>query len=319
VANAATNYIIPPVSLTTQNIATSDGVVIAVTVPEGNDKPYQAKDGFYYVKRGADKRKVTNRDELRRLFQEAHAFHADDRPVAGSSIIDLDRAVFRQFYEDRFHSPAPDDEGALLRELAALRLIVGDQLSLTGMLLMGIRPQRFVPEFSVKAVWFKGTSRSGTDFYDSRIIEGTLPEQFEQGMAFFHRWNARLQSGSFNTPTVPEVPEITFEELLVNALVHRDYYIRDSVKLFIFDDRIEIRSPGRMPNSLTVGQALRGIRRDRNPNLLSLAYRLMKYRGLASGLLRAVLATPELKLEEDSEAEEVTATIPLQQRGSVDP
>ena len=94
-------------------------------------------------------------------------------------------------------------------------------------------------------------------------------------------------------------------------MVHRDYFIHDSIKLLIFDDRIEIRSPGRLPNSLTVEAVRRGIRRDRNPVLASFAYDVMNYRGLGSGMLRVLAAIPNLEIQNDVEAEEVTVTIPL--------
>ena len=84
------------------------------------------------------------------------------------------------------------------------------------------------------------------------------------------RWNSRVQgAGSFNQTGRPEVPETVFEELLINALIHRDYFIKDSIKVFIFDDRIEIRSPGKLPNSLTVEQIRRGVRWSRNVLLAS--------------------------------------------------
>ena len=93
--------------------------------------------------------------------------------------------------------------------------------------------------------------------------------------------------------------------------MHRDYFIHDSNKLLIFDDRIEIRSPGRLPNSLTVEAVRRGIRRDRNPVLASFAYDVMNYRGIGSGMLRVLAAVPNLEIQNDVEAEEVTVIIPV--------
>ena len=163
----------------------------------------------------------------------------------------------------------------------------------------------------MKAVWYKGNDRAGTEFRVSDRFDGTLREQYEKGMAFLRRWNSRVpDGGSFNTSRA-EISEYVFEELLTNALVHRDYFIDDSVKLFIFDDRIEIRSPGRLPNSLTVEAIRHGIRRDRNPVLVSFAYDVMNYRGLGSGMLRVLSVIPDLGIENDVEAEEVTVTIPL--------
>ena len=109
----------------------------------------------------------------------------------------------------------------------------------------------------------------------------------------------------------PEISANVFEELLVNALIHRDYFIKDSIKLFIFDDRIEIRSPGKLPNNLTVDQIRRGIRRSRNVLLASLAPDLLSYRGIGSGIVRALKLWPSISCINDIPSEEVVATIGL--------
>jgi predicted HTH transcriptional regulator len=288
-------------------------MVVVIEVPNGADKPYQDKDKQFWVKKGADKRRVTERTELRRLFQGGHVTYADASAVPGTSLADLDLAALRLFYEEKFPGELlAEDEEEITRQLNGIRLMIGKQLGFAAVMLFGKKPSTLLPEFTTNAVWFKGTERGGTEYRDSRRLEGTLQSQYEQGMAFFHRWNGRVQDGgSFNDPGRPEIPAFVFEEILVNALVHRDYFIADSVKLFIFDDRIEVRSPGTLPNSLTEEEALRGIGRERNPLLLSLAYQLMNYRGSRSGLRRVKNSIPNVVLTNDVEAEEVTITIPL--------
>jgi len=313
VSNACTQSINPPCSVLTFNVATEDGMVVVIEVPDGADKPYQDKDKHFWVKKGPDKRRVTERTELRRLFQGGQVTYADASPVPGTSLADLDLVAIRAFYEEKFPSESlSEDESEMIRQLEGIRLMVDGRLGIAAVMLFGKRPSVLLPEFTTKAVWFKGTDRGSTEFRDNRRFEGTLQSQFEQGMAFFNRWDARVQDGGgFNTAGRPEIPGFVFEEILVNALVHRDYFIADSVKLFIFDDRIEVRSPGTLPNSLTEEEALRGIGRDRNPLLLSLAYQLMNYRGARSGLKRVKAAIPNVILTNDVEAEEVAVTIPL--------
>ncbi len=312
VSNCCSQAVNPPCSVLTFNVATPEGTVVVIEVPDGADKPYQDRERQFWVKKGADKRRVTERTELRRLFQGGHVTYADASAVPGTSLADLDLAALRAFYEERFPTEAlAEDECELIRQLQGVRLMIGNHLGVAAVLLFGKKPSILLPEFTIKAVWFKGRDRAGTEFHDNRRFEGTLQSQYEQGMAFFARWNGRVQNGSFNDPSAPEIPTFVFEEILTNALVHRDYFIADSIKLFIFDDRIEVRSPGTLPNSLTEEEALRGIGRDRNPLLLSLAYQLMNYRGARSGLKRARAAIPDLSLTNDIEAEEVTLTIPL--------
>ena len=312
IANACTHNLTPPTGVLTENVLTSEGLVIVVTVPEGADKPYQTSDGSFFVKRGADKRRVSNRSELQRMFQSAHTIYAEARPVAGSSLTDLDAAAFTTFYRAKYGGEPPGDEASLIRELNASRLAKDESLTIAGLLLFGHQPQKLLPEFTVKAVWFAGNDRASTDYRDSRRFEGNLAALYEQTMAFLRRWNGRVpKGGSFNASGRDEVPDIVFEELVVNALVHRDYFIADSVKVFIFDNRIEIRSPGRLPNSLTVEEMLRGIRRDRNPVIQSFAYDILNYRGLGSGVLRVLKAMPGVAFSEDDAGEEIVAAIPV--------
>ena len=113
----------------------------------------------------------------------------------------------------------------------------------------------------------------------------------------------------FNSLGKLEIPEIVITELLVNALVHRDYFIQDSIKLFVFDDRIEIISPGKLPNSLTEEQIKRGVRRSRNSIICSLAPDLLEYRGAGSGIMRALQAYPDIDFFNDVEGEQFKVTV----------
>lgn len=312
IANACTQNLTPPTGVLTENVLTSEGLVIVVTVEEGADKPYQTSDGSFFVKRGADKRRVTNRSELQRMFQAAHTVYAEARPVTGSSLADLDASAYAAFHRAKYKTEPAADESELLRTLNNSRLAKGDELTIAGLLLFGREPQRLLPEFTVKAVWFAGNERSGSTFVDNRRFDGNLAALYEQSMGFLRRWNRRVQNGgSFNGPTTDEVPDIVFEELVTNALIHRDYFIPDCIKLFIFDNRIEIRSPGRLPNSLTIEQMLRGIRRGRNAVIESFADAVLNYRGVGSGVLRSLEAAPGIRFEEDFSAEELVVTIPV--------
>jgi ATP-dependent DNA helicase RecG len=316
ISNCCSQAVNPPCSVLTFNVVTPEGTVVVIEVPDGPDKPYQDRERQFWVKKGADKRRVTERTELRRLFQGGHVTYADTSVVPGTSLADVDLDVLRAYYGKRFPSERlSEEEPEMVRQLEGIRLMSGERLGLAAVLLFGKRPSVLLPEFTIKAVWFKGIDRGGREFHDSRMFEGTLQSQYEQGMAFLARWNGRVQDGSFNEPGAPDIPTFVFEEILTNALVHRDYFIADSVKLFIFDDRIEVRSPGTLPNSLTEDEALKGVGRDRNPLLVALAYQLMNYRGARSGLMRARAAIPNLQLTNDIEGQEVTVTIPLRAAG----
>ncbi len=109
---------------------------------------------------------------------------------------------------------------------------------------------------------------------------------------------------------MPEIPSLVFEELLVNALVHRDYLVSASIRLFIFDNRIEIISPGHLPDNLTVEKIRLGNSIIRNPILVSYAAKgMLPYRGLGSGIKRALEAWPEIDFVDDRDGCLFTATV----------
>ena len=119
-----------------------------------------------------------------------------------------------------------------------------------------------------------------------------------------------MQNGKdFNSLGDMEVPEIVINELLINALIHRDYFVHDSIKVFVFDNRIEIKSPGKLPNSLTPEQIKRGLSRRRNHILASYALDLLPYRGAGSGILRALQAYPDIEFQHFPEAEQFNVII----------
>jgi ATP-dependent DNA helicase RecG len=269
----------------------------------------------YWVKNGPDKRRVQSPEELARLFQSGDKLYAESQFVAASTLEDFDHDRFMRFYEVKYSERPPsrsEESEAYQRILENLELVHSGRVTVAGLLLFGKRLPVVLPEMKIDAIWFKGVERASTEWHDQRTITGTLAEQYDEGMGFIKRWNSRLQGeGSFNQRGTLEIPEIVFEELLINALIHRDYFIKDSIKLFIFDDRIEIRSPGKLPNSLTVDQIRKGVRRSRNVLLASFAPDLLNYRGVGSGILRALKAWPSISWINDTESEEVVATIGL--------
>ncbi len=134
---------------------------------------------------------------------------------------------------------------------------------------------------------------------------------FDDSLAFIMRNLHKVQAGrGVNSPGLPEIPEAVFEELIVNALIHRDYLVNASIRLFIFDNRIEIISPGHLPNNLAVERIRAGISNIRNPILVSfVAKGLLPYHGLGSGIKRALEGWPDIDFADDREGCLFTATV----------
>lgn len=171
-SNAASNNVRPPIHPSTRNIATEQGIVILVTVADGLNKPYMDAQGRVWVKNGADKRYVTSREEMQRMFLNAGLIQADTLPVPGTSVADVDWAAFDAYYRKRFNQPCPEAEHTA--SLASLGLLKDQQLTLAGVLLFGLQPQRWLPVCMVKAVAFYGNSIGDTQYQDSEDIDGTL-------------------------------------------------------------------------------------------------------------------------------------------------
>ena len=182
--------------------------------------------------------------------------------------------------------------------------------NLAGLLLFGKQPQRLLQVCQIGAVWFPGTYLGDTRYLDSENIDGPLDEQFQRGMAFIKRSLHRVQAGrGFNTLGQLEVPEEAFVELLVNALVHRDFLVSATIRLFVFTDRVEIISPGHLPDSLTPAQIRTGVSNRRNRVLAEHAAHILPYRGLGTGVPRALGVWPKIDLVDEQEANQFRAVV----------
>ncbi len=300
IANAATNSVRPPINPLTENVAVGTGVVIVVTVPDGFSKPYMDNSGAIWVKSGSDKRKVTAREEMQRMFQSAQLVHGDDVPVPGTSIADIDLDYFREFFKIRFEQELNEQNLSLGQVLSNMRILSNDLLTVTGVLLFAKDQRALLPVFHVKAVCYPGDDIHDTTYLDSADIFGRITTQFEETLAFVLRNLRREQHGQgINTTGELEIPKIVLEELIANALIHRDYFVSAPIRIFIFDNRVEIISPGHLPNNLTVANIRSGNSNIRNPILTSYATKVLPYRGLGTGILRALKAYPTIEFEDD--------------------
>ncbi len=315
ISNAATNLVRPSVNPTTENITLGGRLVMVVTVQEGVSKPYADNHGVFWVKSGADKRRVTSREEVQRMFQSAGLVYADELPIAGTTTGDLDPEHFSRFFETLYGTPldtALEQSGlSLARLLGNLRLARDATLNLAGLMLFGRNPQRHRPAFVVKAVAFVGNDPAGTKYRDSQDIDGCLRDLHRQTMSFITRNLRRVQGDrGFNTEGGLEVPAEALEELVVNMLLHRDYFVSAPWRVMLFDNRIELTSPGALPNNLTVENIRHGVSVIRNPLMASFVTKELPYRGIGTGIRRALAAVPDLEFESDRERNVFTALIP---------
>jgi ATP-dependent DNA helicase RecG len=301
VSAASSENVRPGMNPETDNILLENGrVVVVVRITEGVSKPYMDSAGAIWVKNGSDKRRVTAREEMQRIFQASGLLHADETGVPGTGPEDIDREVFSQFYGKRYDAEFDASRIDLAPVLRNMNLLQGERLNLAGALLFGKNLAPRLPAFVTKAVAFPGTEITDTSYLDSRELTGTIPEMYTRSISFVAAHLVRVQgTQGFNSIGEPEIPMVVFEELIANALIHRDYFISAPVRLLVFRDRIEIVSPGHLPNNLTLENIKAGNSNIRNPILASFATYMLPYRGLGSGIVRALRAWPDIDFVDD--------------------
>lgn len=313
IGNLVRDLIKPGLAVLIKRYILDRKLLLYVKVTKGENKPYRAK-GKIYVRQGSLKRLLTDSDEILRLYQASGNLCADEMPVEETTVDDVDLGKVHDYLK-RQNKEVKDIDVRLLQNLRIMRKDERSRLSLGGLLFFGKEPQRYKPVFVIKAVSFFGNSIGGTAYRESLDLEGTIPELFEGGIRFLKNNLKHTQQGqNFNLTGKLEVSEVALEELLQNALIHRDYLKNAPIRLLIFDDRIEIISPGKLPNSLTVENTKLGNTVVRNNLLVSYCSKLMKYRGLGSGISRALKEQPDIVLVNDREGEQFKVTLPRPQK-----
>jgi ATP-dependent DNA helicase RecG len=166
------------------------------------------------------------------MFQAAQLVHGDDVSVAGTSVSDIDLDYFRRFYKSRYEEDLEEQGESLGRVLSNMRLLSDGVLTVSGILVFAKNPQILLPVFNVKAVCYPGHDIHATTYLDSADIVGRLQVQFEKSLSFILRNLRREQHGQgINTTGELEIPRIVLEELVANALIHRDHFVSAPVRV----------------------------------------------------------------------------------------
>ena len=263
----------PPLRFTTQRLALPDGrSTLIVDVPQS--ALVHKGPGGYLSRQGSSVRELAP-EALRSLFQQrgrSGQLGPDEEIVPGTGVNTLDAALVDRFISSR---TSQADE----TQLTKLGLIREDdsgvlRATVAGVLLCTERPREHISGAAVEAVRYSGTVPGRATQLDAATITGPLDAQIRDAVAFARRNTqvaARKASGRVEIPQFH--PRAVFEAV-INAVVHRDYSIADAkVRLFLFDDRLELYSPGALPNTLPI-DAMRQRQATRNETLASLLHML---------------------------------------------
>lgn len=333
--NIASENVVPAILVDVETIPMDGGSLVVAHIKEGVNKPYHDNRGIVWVKNGADKRKVFDNAELAEMMTDCGSFSPDEAGVRDATIKDLDENTIKTFLSNKFEKVLVRKGlvGDALREasldtvcsaiasghdgeklLRNLRFIRHDgKITMAAMLLFGKYTQRWLPAMTAKCICFVGNNLGGTQFRDKvndANIEGNLLHQFETIMDFFTRNLRHIQVGDeFNSQGVLEIPYISLVEFTVNALVHRSLNATAPIRIFIFDDRVEIHSPGTLPNGLSVDDIVVGTSMPRNMFLFTSAIHLLPYTGAGSGMLRALSEDMNVSFTNNDRTNEFVITI----------
>ena len=224
--------------------------LLLIHVPRG-DTQYDSPGGSYY-RVGSSKRQMTTDERLRLAQQRAQSrfLWFDKQPVPGTGFGSLDESLWK---------PLLSAEGAAAPELALekMGLLTNDENSIAratvaGVLLCTRSPEEWLPNACISATCYRGKDRASGQI-DAQTITGPLNRQIAEAVAFAVR---NMRVGAYKNPAridLPQYSEKALFEAIVNAVVHRDYAIQDSrIRISMFADRLEINSPGSLPNNLTI-------------------------------------------------------------------
>ena len=305
-------------------------VVGVISLPaDASDKPYKAKRGTAWVTQvrvGTTTRDATDAEEAR-LYMQSGRLQYDRKPISGATFDDFDLRRLGNYFRDLRRQAVPEDTDleSWLRLLVNTELMAEDRTrpmpSAGGLLLFGRKPNRFLPQAGISAAAYAGTekdydakaratlrgsavslfpapSEAGQPLYP--LLSRTFSEAgnaveagvIEQALDFVRRnteVTARIEGG--RRVERWDYPLDAVREALVNAVAHRDYTITvTDIELSIYTDRIEIISPGRLPNTVTVDKMRAGYRASRNELIKEVLrdYRYIEATGL--GVPRRIIA-----------------------------
>ena len=334
-SDIASENVVPSILIKIDTVEVEDGNLVVATVKEGLNKPYHDNKGIVWVKNGADKRKVFDNAELAEMMTDCGSFAPDEAGVRDATVNDLDATTIKQFLGNRFERVLEKkgltgdafNEASLdmicsaiakghdcEKILRNLRFIRPDgTLTVAAMLLLGKYTQRWMPMMTAKCICFAGNS-VGSKFFRDKVndaeMEGNLLHQYDTIMDFFTRNLHNVQVGDeFNSMGKLEIPYTSLVEFTVNSLVHRSLNMKAPVRIFIFDNRVEIHSPGALPNGLTIEDIKAGTSMPRNMFLFNNAIYLLPYTGVGSGITRALDEDVNVTFMNNDKAQEFVITV----------
>jgi ATP-dependent DNA helicase RecG len=287
---AAIDFARPPVGVKHRLVSCVNGSgerdhLLIIDVPTSDVVHANTKDEVF-LRVGDETRRLSFHQRQELLFDKGQASY-EARPLKDIGPDALDESLLAEYAMAVGH---PDGMRLLRARNLATR---GDQLTIAGLLLFAREPQVVFAEAFVRVLRYRGRERgagAGQQLVDESRIEGPIPDQLDGALKVIRGWQPvrrALISASGRFGEVPLIPEDAWLEGLVNAVVHRSYSLAgDHIRIEVFDDRIEMSSPGRFPGLVELSDPLRSIRFARNPRIARVCSDLHFGQELGEGIRR---------------------------------
>ena len=262
-------------------------------------------DGKIYIRKGAQNLPVDTPEKLRRLELDKGITSYENEPVADSQANDvLSSSIFHTFSD----AIIPQIDG--VKWLKKQRLLIDDKLTVAGELLFSDEPQICLPKrSSIKIFRYKTSGVADRDMLDGQpiTIEGCAYRQIYDAVSKVKEIIESIRKLNVGFETIV-YPEETLHEIITNAVLHRDYSLPTDIQIRIFDNRVEVESPGKLPGHVTVDNILDS-QAARNPKIVRLINKFpdAPNKDVGEGLNTAFeamaklrLKVPEIKEQENS-------------------
>lgn len=281
----------PPIQVKTKQLHN----IIAIEVPQGEEKPYNCGSGYFRRLDGTTQ-KMTNH-ELRIMFQEHETTAFEEKVNKDVTWEDISKEKIQDFLKEadiNIRKIVPRDI------LTSLSIAQDDKITNAGVLFFANNPRKYLLQAQMTLIAFKGRDR--VHIYDRRDVQDDLLTQFNAAVFFLMKHlNRRSEIKGVNRKDIYEIPFEALREAIANAIIHHDYSMRGtSLMVEVYDDRVEITNPGVFPEAQKKDFGKVSVRR--NERIADLFFRMDKVERAGTGIRRmkeamysAGLSAPRIK------------------------
>ncbi len=289
--NICANNCEPPIFPEMERLFYEDKKILIIKIPKGSQRPYRTNKGIYYVKTASGKR-IASSGELKEIQQASGSIYYDELPIPNTSLENIDLKYVDSFLFTYLKKQIDDFDlkvDILLKNLKILTLYENRTVTtIGGMLFFGKNPEFQFPYCKITIVRFPGNDIG--EKFEKKDIEGKIIEQIDRTETIlkdFLRSETEIIGFQKEEPKY-EIPIEVLREVVINAIAHRNYRLLSQIRIFIFDNRIEIKSPGKLPNTITIENIKFGSFFHRNHLIVSFLTKVHKMTEIGTGITRVI-------------------------------